>query len=764
MSDSDWLLSLESVNSEQEGQALLFEHAAELSDATTQALQDRANTLQHTGDPDGAAEFQAWAQHARAIMTRRDLLASDVQGIDDGIARMRAVRERFDQAFVNLCEQVACMPFGALESFIQASNRAGAEEIIAKVRDRVEFDLGFLRAVAIISGNLGYQGHYDFADGCWRQLLFAAESLSPPTPQAENLRQQAQDRLQACTENIDAPTELRAKAENNLATLAYPDLDQVKKHQNAALTLAESSGERLLARDMRRHLAFWARQAADWESVFTLLNANLKAAEKAVLDEYSPQLAFRIVSNARVDVSGLLDACLELGKRDPVYWERAIEIVEWGKSRPFLRAAMVVATHYREIPLRLQQRRDRIDALMRRLGQQLPLLPAAAAERIKGQLDDLLTLTGEVVAQIEKFGSRRLFDTACFPCSYADMVKTVPAGAVALCFFQQKERVVTFILGPEGLRGKPAEIAVTSEQIVRAMVQFEMTSAIRAQFDGWNQIQISIDEQIEAIYPTDSMKWLYHVLVAPLQDRIEGSNVVYVSADSALLKLPLHACLKDDNAALIDDVPVAYTPGIAVLRRALAAESSPVEQAVFAAGVAKDKGGPACSEAEAAAVAQFFGTKPEPATCAAVASRGARSSVLHLSCHTNNSNALTSAQGLQLEDGLFGVDEILGGKFQARLVFLSACETSRSDVLGYGEELIGIVGAFMRCGVSSVIATMWKMPEVVSVPLVQAYYSELVNNGANRAVALQRAIQSIKRQERFNHPYFWAPICLYGLP
>ena len=73
-----------------------------------------------------------------------------------------------------------------------------------------------------------------------------------------------------------------------------------------------------------------------------------------------------------------------------------------------------------------------------------------------------------------------------------------------------------------------------------------------------------------------------------------------------------------------------------------------------------------------------------------------------------------------------------------------------------------MAGAFLRSGVPSVVATMWKMPEAVSVPLVRTYYAELVTNKVNHAVALQRAIQAIKSQKRFDHPYFWASVCLYG--
>ena len=59
---------------------------------------------------------------------------------------------------------------------------------------------------------------------------------------------------------------------------------------------------------------------------------------------------------------------------------------------------------------------------------------------------------------------------------------------------------------------------------------------------------------------------MYRVLIAPVRQRLDGCEVVYISADGALLQIPFQAALKDETTALIDEVAVAYTPGIAVLR------------------------------------------------------------------------------------------------------------------------------------------------------------------------------------------------------
>ncbi len=762
MVNTSWRMSLETVNSEEEGRGLVWQHSAELTDADAAALRSRAAVQREAGDPDGAAEFEAWSAAARSIVTRRDLLATDVASAEEGAARMSAVRERFDDAFVDMCVEVATQPFGALNLQIAGGDRAAAEATIAQVRSRVEFELNFLGAVARFSGRASHRAQSDFAAGCWRQLLLGAETVGGAEPRTPELRQNAQAALMVCAANLEAPAKLRSQAENNLATLAYPDISQVTAHQTTALRLAEEAGDRELAQSVRRNLAFWARKAGDWHKVFELLDKNVKAAEKAVLHQDSPQLAADIVRDARRDVTELVDACLELGKAEPEYWERAIETAEWGKSRVLLRAAMVMASSYKPVPQRLVEREQRLQALSADMGRKLGMLPAEVAERHKAELEEIFRLIGRTQAQIEKFAVQRALDLSCFPCSYAEMVKSVPPGTAVLLYFQQPERVLVFVLGPEGLKGPPVEIPVTGESLAKALVQLQVTSAMRSAFENWDLIQRRMDEQIDAIYPTGALQYLYRVLIAPVRDRLDGCDVLWISADGTLLRIPFQAALKDETTALIDEVAVAYTPGIALLRRALAADRTNGGQRIFAAGVSEEKGGPGCSREEAEVVAQIFGATPEPATRDAVMTRGMKSRVVHLSCHTNLSSAVTDFQGLQLEDGILGVNEIAGGRCQASLVFLSACETSRADLHGYGMEMAGMAGAFLRSGTPSVVASIWKMPEEVSVPLVRSFYTELVTNQAKPAVALQRAIQAIKKQERFDHPYYWAPVCLYG--
>ena len=123
--------------------------------------------------------------------------------------------------------------------------------------------------------------------------------------------------------------------------------------------------------------------------------------------------------------------------------------------------------------------------------------------------------------------------------------------------------------------------------------------------------------------------------------------------------------------------------------------------------------------------------------------------------------SVTAFQGLMLEDKPLFQREITGIDCKSSLVFLSACETARSDVLN-GQEMAGLMGSFIRAGAPSVIASLWPAADRVAESFAKEFYNALKHDNLSKAQALQQAQKKIKSQEKFSHPYFWAPFCLWG--
>jgi CHAT domain-containing protein len=168
---------------------------------------------------------------------------------------------------------------------------------------------------------------------------------------------------------------------------------------------------------------------------------------------------------------------------------------------------------------------------------------------------------------------------------------------------------------------------------------------------------------------------------------------------------------------------------------------------------------------EAAAVAGLFDgqalTEAE-ATLAQLHTVGTAARVLHLATHGdfNPDNPLFS--GLTLADGQLSTLDIFNLRLQASLVTLSACQTGRSVIKG-GDELLGLMRAFLYAGAASVMLSYWRVADQSTMALMQLFYQYLAQNAAKGHALRQAQCDFIHSADaRLAHPYSWASFFLVG--
>jgi CHAT domain-containing protein/Tfp pilus assembly protein PilF len=106
-------------------------------------------------------------------------------------------------------------------------------------------------------------------------------------------------------------------------------------------------------------------------------------------------------------------------------------------------------------------------------------------------------------------------------------------------------------------------------------------------------------------------------------------------------------------------------------------------------------------------------------------------------------------------DGLLRAADIAALELHSDLVVLSGCETALGRAID-GEGLLGLSNAFLRAGASSVVASLWRVPDTSSAYLMRAFYRALVDDGASIEEALRTAQSKVRSQPRWADPYFWA--------
>ena len=139
--------------------------------------------------------------------------------------------------------------------------------------------------------------------------------------------------------------------------------------------------------------------------------------------------------------------------------------------------------------------------------------------------------------------------------------------------------------------------------------------------------------------------------------------------------------------------------------------------------------------------------------------------LLHIAAHGEFREDEPLFSSISLDDGALTTLDIFDLHLNASLVTLSACNTGRS-VIGGGDELLGLMRAFLYAGASSLVLSQWTVEDRTNAQLMQDFYRKLTA-GWTKSSALryaQRRLLSAATEAAAptRHPYFWAPMFLVG--
>ena len=122
--------------------------------------------------------------------------------------------------------------------------------------------------------------------------------------------------------------------------------------------------------------------------------------------------------------------------------------------------------------------------------------------------------------------------------------------------------------------------------------------------------------------------------------------------------------------------------------------------------------------------------------------------------------SLVNKQG-QPVDGFLRLNEIYNLNLSADLVVLSACQTALGKEVR-GEGLIGLTRGFMYAGSPRVVASLWKVDDVATAELMKIFYRKMLRDGMTAAAALRAAKIEMRKQKRWNAPFYWAAFEIQG--
>lgn len=252
-------------------------------------------------------------------------------------------------------------------------------------------------------------------------------------------------------------------------------------------------------------------------------------------------------------------------------------------------------------------------------------------------------------------------------------------------------------------------------------------------FDPNNLIPGSLDKHVEEHLLNPQIRtYLYDKLIAPVSHLFKDKRRIYVIPHGPLHYVPFQALIAPDGDTLLRDAgpEIVYAPCATILFRDLDKKSKPLPNTCLAVGYNGDKGAELhFAEEEASYISRMTG---------GTAMVGAQSkkeylyahspnyNAIHFSCHGDfdSESPLKSSLHIGPAETLTGQEIIDNLCLNCDLVTLSACESGLSRVRR-GDELYGLIRAFMYAGASAVIATLWRVDERSTLIFAEKFYEQL---------------------------------------
>jgi CHAT domain-containing protein len=341
-------------------------------------------------------------------------------------------------------------------------------------------------------------------------------------------------------------------------------------------------------------------------------------------------------------------------------------------------------------------------------------------------------------------------------------IRTEPAqpylasDALLIEYFAVHGEMVAFLVTADRVQARRLDVDLAQIQLLVQLLWLNLKAVPKSSKSWMSTLEANAQGILQRLYTS---------VMAPLADALDAHRQLIIVPHGPLHYLPFHA-LHDGTWYLLERHEISYLPGASFLR--YCEEAQLADSGMLAIG--HSHGGHLLhAPQEAQQVAKLMEGHlllEDQATLAELEQVAPHCRIIHLSAHGDFRPDNPLFSGLCLSDGWLTTLDIFNLRLKASLVTLSACQTGRS-VVGGGDELLGLMRAFLCAGAASLVLTLWAVDDQSTAELMATFYRELAE-GWTKGLALRRAqLRFLQRRDKhgrayLGHPYFWAPFFLVG--
>jgi CHAT domain-containing protein/tetratricopeptide (TPR) repeat protein len=283
----------------------------------------------------------------------------------------------------------------------------------------------------------------------------------------------------------------------------------------------------------------------------------------------------------------------------------------------------------------------------------------------------------------------------------------------------------------------------------------------------------------------DFRQILHQLLIQPIADLLPtnpNAHVIFIPQETLFL-VPFPALQDADGKYLIEQHTILTAPSTQVLdltsnlkkQRQVAGRNTSLFSTPSSALIVGNPIMPKPLEAlpqaeqEAREIAKLFkitAITGNRATKARILQKLPQASLVHLATHGLLESSKNTGLGVPgaialtpsgKDNGFLTANEILNLRLNAELVVLSACKTGRGRISGDG--VIGLSRALISAGATSVVVSLWSVPDMQTGKLMTFFYRHLEKN-PDKAFSLRQAMLETMKED--DSPVNWAAFTLIG--
>ena len=278
---------------------------------------------------------------------------------------------------------------------------------------------------------------------------------------------------------------------------------------------------------------------------------------------------------------------------------------------------------------------------------------------------------------------------------------------------------------------------------------------------------------------TKSLQTLYNVVIDPIRDLLHSDELVIVP-QGPLCLAPYAAFMDLKSKYLFETFRIRLLPSLSSLRLiqncpadwhsktgALLVGDPWVQEVVYEGMTPEQL---EWAEKEVQMIGEILQTEPlvgKQATKDEVLTRISSVALVHIAAHGKMEtgeialapNTTRSSVNPAREDYLLTMKDVLNAQIRARLVVLSCCHSAWGEVKSEG--VVGIARAFLAAGARSVLVSLWAIDDEATMEFMKLFYRQLVDR-RSASEALNDAMKSMRKSDRFSAVKYWAPFVLMG--